>query len=109
MAKNYNQSGNVITVTAPQPVLGGEGIVIEKLFGIATHAAQAGEELELNLVGVFRLPKDGTDISLGQRVYWNKTANVITTTASSNTLVGVAVENAAISVTQVSVRLNGSF
>lgn len=109
MAKNYIQPGNAITITAPQPVIGGEGILIEKLFGIATHAAQAGEELELSLVGVFCLPKDGTDISLGQRVYWNKTTNIITTTASSNTLVGVAVENAAISVTQVNVRLNGSF
>lgn len=109
MAKNYIQPGNVLTVPAPQEVLGGEGILIEKLFGIATHAALTGEPVELALIGVFRLPKDSSDIGLGIRLYWNKTVAALTVTASGNTLVGVATESAPISATTVSIRLNATF
>lgn len=110
--KNYVQPGNTITLTAPYAVLSGEGLLVGSIFGIAAGAAASGEPVEAALVGVFDLTKVGSQAwSVGAKVYWDDTNKRTTNVATSNTLIGVAVEAVAGGAgdTIGRVRLNGSF
>ena len=110
MAKNFVQPGNTITVPAPSNITSGAGVLIGSIFGVAAGGALSGEPLDLNLVGVHELPKVSAQaITVGAKVYWDDTAKLVTTTATSNTLIGVAVAAAANPSATVAVRLNGSF
>jgi predicted RecA/RadA family phage recombinase len=108
--KNYVQPGNVATVAAPYDVASGAGLKVGALFGVATVAALSGQALEAQLAGVFDLAKaTGQAWSVGDKLYWDDTNKNCTTTASGNTLIGVALAAAVSGATTGRVRLNGSF
>jgi predicted RecA/RadA family phage recombinase len=95
--KNYRQDGDVITVPAPSGgTISGKLVVIGSLVGIAQITAAEGESVPLVTKGVNEYPKTSAlAIAIGDKVYWDSTANVLNKTASGNTLVGIAVEAAA--------------
>lgn len=94
--KNFIQAGENITVTAPYDVSAGGGALITALFGVANTDALSGAEVTLSRRGVFDLAKTSAQAwAVGAKIYWDDTNKVCTTTASGNTLVGVAVEAAA--------------
>jgi predicted RecA/RadA family phage recombinase len=106
--RNYVQPGNVVTLTAPAGgVLSSQGVLIGSLFGVAAYDAKAGAEVEVEVVGVYDLPKDSEALAEGARAYWNSTNKNVTATASGNKLIGAAVKAAGSSDTTVNVRLNG--
>jgi predicted RecA/RadA family phage recombinase len=106
--KNFIQSGNIITFTAPAGgVQSGAGVLAGSLFGVAATAAGAGEQVECALEGVFELPKAADDVSFGDRLYWDDSAKVLTTDDEGNTLVGAAVTPAGVGASTVRARLNG--
>ncbi|MCC0063614.1 MAG: DUF2190 family protein [Defluviimonas sp.] len=108
--KSYIQKGDNITVSAAAAAASGEGVLVNKLFGIAAGDAAIGEDLDLVTVGVFDLPKVSTDaIAVGAFVYWDDANKLVTTTATGNTKIGVAVTAAANPSGNVNVRLNGTF
>jgi predicted RecA/RadA family phage recombinase len=110
MAKNYVQTGENLTVPAPANIISGSGVLVGSIFGVALVSALSGEELDMSTVGVWNLPKVSAQaIAVGAKVYWDDTAKLVTTTATSNTLIGVAVTAAANPSGTVNVRLNGSF
>src|SRR5690606_35399122 len=99
--------GDTITVTAPANVASGVGVLIGAMFGVSAGAATSGDDLDLVTRGVFTLPKTSAlAISVGDKVYWDNTAKVVNKTSSGNTLVGVAVTDAANPSGSVNVRLN---
>ena len=110
--KNYVQPGKTITVAAPYAVSSGDGLLVGAIFGVATASSAIGEAVEAALVGVFDLKKAASQAwAVGDKVYWDNTAKETTKTATSNTLIGVAVEvvgNGA-SDTVGRLRLNGSY
>lgn len=88
--KNFVQSGDVLTVTAPYALTGGAGALVGSLFGVATRDAANGAQVELVTEGVFDLTANTADTgTLGTKVYWDNTNKRVTTTATSNTLIGV--------------------
>ena len=110
--KNYVQPGNTITLTAPYAVASGDGLLVGSIFGIAAGDAALGEAVEAALVGVYDLKKAASQAwTSGVKVYWDNTAKNCTTTASANTLIGVATEAVAGGATDLigRVRLNGAF
>lgn len=110
--KNYVQPGNTITLTAPYAVASGDGLLVGSIFGIAAADAVSGETVETAVVGVFDLKKTASQAwAAGDKVYWDNTAKEATKTATSNTLIGVAVAAVAGGAgdTIGRVRLNGSF
>ena len=108
--KNYVQKGENITVTAADDATSGQGVLVNKLFGIAAGDAAIGADLDLVTVGVFDLPKVSTDaIAVGAFAYWDDTAKLVTTTASGNTKIGVAATVAGNPSGTVNIRLNGTF
>lgn len=110
MATNYVQEGRAVVVPAPAAVASGEGVLVGSLFGVAIDAAANGADVVLQLEGAFTLPKTtGQAWAVGVKLYWASGAGEATTTATSNTLIGVAIEAAGTADTSGTVRLNGSF
>ena len=89
--KNYIQPGHVLTLAAPSDVASGQGLLVGAIFGIATHDALEGAEVETQLTGVVEIAKVGSQAwNAGDKVYWDNTARRATTIATDNTAVGVA-------------------
>lgn len=110
--KNYVQPGKTITLAAPYAVSSGDGLLVGAIFGVATANAANGEAVEAALVGVFDLKKAASQAwAVGDKVYWDNNAKETTKTATSNTLIGVAVEAVANGATDTvgRLRLNGSY
>lgn len=110
--KNFVQTGNTITLTAPYAVASGDGLLVGAIFGVAAGAAALGEPVEAALTGVYDLKKVASQAwAAGDKVYWDNTAKEATKTTTSNTLIGVAVVAVAGGAGDVvgRVRLNGAF
>lgn len=110
MATNFIQKGDNVVVEAPAAVTSGDGVLVGSLFGVAQTDAANGVEVVLCTTGVYELPKVSAQAwTVGARVYWDDGADNATTTASGNTLIGVATTAAANPSSTGRIRLNGSF
>ncbi|MEM7667226.1 MAG: DUF2190 family protein [Pseudomonadota bacterium] len=108
--KNYVQMGSHLTVPAPADISSGDGIVVGSIFGIASIDALTGENVSIATEGVYSMPKVGADaFDVGETVYFDEAAGLMTETSTGNIAVGVAVEVAATSSAAVNVRLDGKF
>lgn len=106
--RTFVKEGDVVPVTAPRTVVSGDGVLVGLLFGVATTAAASGAVVEVVTEGVVSLPKvTGTAINEGVRVFWDNTAFNVTTTATSNLCIGVAIGpgNYASGATSINVKL----
>ena len=108
MAKNLIQKGDVLDLIAPTGgVVSGAPVLIGSILVVPLVTAAETEVFAGQVVGVFEVAKATGVIAAGAKVYWNATNSNLTTTASGNTLVGVAVEAAASGDATVKVRLDG--
>jgi predicted RecA/RadA family phage recombinase len=110
--KTFIQPGQTVTLAAPYDVASGACLKLGAIVGVAAHDAIAGAEVETMLTGVHDLAKAPSQAwSVGAKVYWDDTNKVTTSTATSNTLIGVALLAVAggASDTIGRVRLNGAF
>jgi predicted RecA/RadA family phage recombinase len=105
MAKNFVQPGETLPLTAPYDVVSGGGFLIGSLFAVALVTAASGSAVEGKTTGVFDLAKASGAVTAGQKIYWDNTAKNCTTTATSNTMIGVATQAAASGDATVRVRL----
>ncbi len=107
---NYVQRGVNLTLPAPADIASGSVVSVGAIIGIAAESALSGADLDIVTLGVFTLPKvSALAVAIGDKVYWDATAKLVTNTASGNALLGVAVAAAADPSGTVNVRLNGSF
>ena len=91
MAKNYVQDSDKLLVLAPYAVASGAGALVGSLFGVAEGAAANGAPVNLVLDGVHTLVKaTGQVWTVGLRLYWDDAAKNVTSTVSTNKLIGVA-------------------
>ncbi len=110
--RTYIQPGHALTLLAPSDVASGDGLLVGAIFGVASHDALAGAEVETQLTGVVDIAKAASQAwTAGARVHWDNTAKRATTVASGNTPIGVAVlaVGAGAEETIGRVRLNGAF
>ena len=110
--KTYIQPGHAVTLAAPYAVVSGDGLLVGSLFGIATHDAASGADVETQLTGIVDMAKAASQAwTVGAKIYWDNTAKLATTTATSNTLIGVAVLAVGNTAGETigRVRLNGSY
>ncbi|MEP2782328.1 MAG: capsid cement protein [Pseudoruegeria sp.] len=92
--KNFIQDGEHITVTAAAEIASGDYVKVGEIGGVAQTTVASGEDVVLVRKGVFSLAKTSAQAwTVGAKVYW--TGSEFSTTASGNTLVGVAVAEAA--------------
>ncbi|MCU7836519.1 MAG: DUF2190 family protein [gamma proteobacterium symbiont of Taylorina sp.] len=108
--KNYLQNGNTITLPAPYAVISGDGLLVGNIFGVASGDALIAEDVEAAIVGCFQLPKKTTDTPAdGVLAYWDNTNKEVTTTSTSNALIGTFLKAQINGDTICDVRLNGAF
>lgn len=109
--QNKVQDGKKLTFIAGSGgVLGGKGVKIGQIFGVIEADAAEGELYTVDTEGVFDLPKnDGDTPAVGALLYWDDSAKDVTTTATSNLLIGCHVGTAAAGSGDATVRtrLNG--
>ena len=108
--RNYVQTGNVLTLPAPYALASGSGAKVGAIFGVAAETVGSGAPVDLAVEGVFNLAKVAASaMSVGDPVFWDDTAKLVTGTGTNNTRIGVVVTAAANPSGTVDVRLNGSF
>jgi predicted RecA/RadA family phage recombinase len=110
--KTYVQPGHTITLAAPYDVASGDGLLVGSVFGIASADAAESAPVATLVTGVVDLKKAASQAwAVGAKVYWDDTAKVATTTATDNTLIGVAVQAVGDGADETvgRVRLNGAF
>ncbi|EES3796568.1 TPA: DUF2190 family protein [Escherichia coli] len=108
MAKNYIEDGKTLdwTNTGANAVNSGDAVGVGAVVGIAHDNIAASATGVLHMSGVFELPKTSTD-SWAQGVKLYLASGKLTTTSSSNPLVGVAWAAAAAGSATAVVRLGG--
>lgn len=101
--------GHTVDVTAPYAVVGGQGVLVGSLFGVAAKDALINTSVPVELRGRYNLAKNpvATAISAGALVYWDNTNRRLDTVSSGNKLVGVCVAAADATDTTVDVVLTG--
>lgn len=105
--QNFRQSGRVLTITVDDTngVSSGDLVIVGALVGVAAKNAAATEEVEIQMEGVFELPKVTADvISAGDLLYWDGTKLTVTP-STGRTLVGAATKDAGNGATTVECKL----
>lgn len=94
--QNYEQDGEVVTVAAPSGgVTSGDFVAVGSLTGVAQETAAEGDPVAIVRRGIFELGKTSAQAwTVGAKIYATS-GGEMTTSASGNTLVGVAAEAAA--------------
>lgn len=73
--KNFNSHGMVITITAAAAISAGQVVRVGNLLGVAPAAIANGATGELDLCGVFSVPKvSGAVIAQGETLTWDASA-----------------------------------
>lgn len=104
--KNFLQPGVNLTLPAPVAVASGDVVIVGEIHGVAAGDAAEGDPCDVVTVGVFTLPKVAANaFGIGDKVYWDGTNKLATSTASGNTRLGTAVEVAATTTATVAVKL----
>ena len=102
----YVAAGQSVPYTPTTDVAAGDVVVRGDLVGVATQPIKANTLGALAVEGVFAFAKNtGVAYSVGTVLYWDDAANVVTTTASGNKLLGKVVRDAASADTSVQVLL----
>lgn len=108
--RNFVQRGDTLTFPAPAVVASGGVVIAGSIIGVANGAAAQGADVDVDVTGVFNLPKvSALAIAIGDKVYWDAANKLVTKTASGNTFLGVATTVAPNPSAVVAVRLNGAF
>ncbi len=103
----FVQEGGSIDYTPGGAVAAGDVVVQGDLVGVAKRPIAANELGALAVDGVFDFAKNtGVAYTVGQILYWDDTANVVTTTASGNKQIGKVARAAASADTSVRVRVS---
>ena len=105
--KNYICEGDRLNVVAGSGgIVSGALHVIGTLGAVALASALEDETYVAAICGVFEVPKASGAVTQGAKLYFDATNKVATTTATSNTLIGYAYEDAASGDATVNVILN---
>src|SRR3569623_2199117 len=105
--KNFVQKGNALTLTADRTLAAGDAMLVGKIYGVAYDDLAAAATGEVLTEGVCDLTALSTDTAaIGDVPYWDNTNHRLTTTATGNTRVGVAVAAKAAAATTARIKLD---
>ena len=91
MAAIFVQVGDVIDYAAAEDLSFGDVVDLTTRIGVAGAAIARDAAGPVQVTGVYRIPKATGAVTVGQALYWAKSAKNLTTTADSNTPAGWAV------------------
>jgi len=107
--RTFKQEGEVLHYVVPSgaTIKSGDLVAVGDVVGVAVTDGVVGKLLALFVEGVYNVAKPVAvgAVTQGSKIYYDKTAKAITTTAGTNPLLGYAWENASASDTEVPVKL----
>ena|SRR5437868_3072153 len=103
--KNYVQRGIHINVVLAAVAVAGAPGLYGSMFGVHVSGGAIGDTVPLLTEGVAEVSKDTSDVAVGDLLYWDNTAKLITKTSTSNKKVGYATEVAGTAATTVKMKL----
>jgi len=107
MATNFVQEGKTLNYTpSGADVASGDFVLIGAIGAIAKTDIADGKTGALHISGVYSVPKASGAVTQGAKLYWSTANSNLTTTATDNTIVGVAAEAAASGDANVKILLN---
>lgn len=106
MATNFVQEGHSLNYTAGANITSGSFVLVGTIGAIAKTDIANGKTGAVQITGVFSVPKASGAVTQGAKLYWSTASSNLTTTASGNTIVGVAAEAAASGDANVKILLN---
>lgn len=106
MATNYVQEGKTLNYTAGADITSGQFVLVGTIGGVAKTDIANGKTGAVHVCGVFSIPKATGAVTQGAKLYWDESESEVTTTATDNTLIGVAASAAASGDSNVHVLLN---
>lgn len=119
----YRQEGDEIDYTPVGAVLEGTVYILGNIVTIVPRAIAAGQKGTTALRGVFNVPKDASDVSAGDKLYWDINGTPLVGDSASgcftkteqgidgvaNKLAGVAIEDAGTTVGDVDMFLRSVY
>lgn len=106
--KNFIQMGNTLTATLAAAASSGDPVLINGIFGIASTDGEIADDVEIQVTGVFSLPKKSADEPAQfAAAYWDAANDEVTVTATDNTKIGVFTKAYSSGSTSAEVRLDG--
>jgi predicted RecA/RadA family phage recombinase len=105
MIARFIHDGDAIDFLSETDIPAGSVVIKDNLVGITKLDIKANVLGALHVVGVYDVEKSNVAIPLGSNVYWDATAKKAVLTATGNTLLGVAVSDAATGDETVRVRI----
>jgi len=87
---NYVKDGKTVEFTAGAAYDSGDVVILGNLAGVVIDDVDSGDVGVARLYGVVKLAKATGVITLGQKLYWDSSAENVTTTAAGNTYIGCA-------------------
>lgn len=111
---NYQQSGDILPITAGATITSGQVVRSGNLLGVATGDIANGEAGYLKTTGVYTVPKvSGAVITVGQTLTWDASAAAFddnAATPATGDITGAAAyafESAGDGVTSIAVKFTG--
>jgi predicted RecA/RadA family phage recombinase len=105
MKARYIHEGQAIDYIPTEDTPAGTVVVVGSLVGITKLDISAGELGVIHTRGVYDIEKATEAVEIGDEIYWSDTTKNVTTTATSNTFIGVAVAAAASADTSALVKI----
>lgn len=88
--QNFISRGETLTLTAPYAVASGAGALVGRIFGVAVDTLANAAVGEFLIRGLVDLAKDTSTFADGDKVYWDNSAKLATSTATSHDIIGYA-------------------
>ncbi|MDR0337075.1 MAG: DUF2190 family protein [Planctomycetaceae bacterium] len=105
MKARFVYDGKAIDYTPTEDTPAGSVVMIGDIVGITKLDIAANTLGALHLVGVYDIEKASGAIDMGTIVYWDSTAQNVTTTNTNNSFLGVVIKDAAASDSTIRVRI----
>lgn len=104
--KNYIQQGELMPFTAAADVTTGDLVKVNNIVGVAVASYASGDTGQMQIVGVFDVPKKAVAIEQGDALYLELSTGKVTNTATGNTFAGYAFGSAASGDSTVYLKIN---
>ncbi len=104
--KNAVNTGLTMGYTASANISSGAPVLVGAVLGVAITDIASGDTGDLEMEGVYTLPKGAVVITQGAQLYWDADNSVVTTTATDNTACGKAYAAAASGDSTVDIKIN---
>ena len=105
MQARFIHDGKAIDFLSSSDIPAGNVVIQGSLIGVTKVDIKANILGALHVVGVYAVEKSNVAVPLGSDVYWDATAKKAVLTVTDNTLLGVAVADAAADDEVVRVRI----